>query len=169
MEQIDASSKTIADFIGTIDSIAFQTNILALNAAVEDARVGEQGRGFAVVAPEVRRLAHRSAEAAHQIKSLIGRSVECVQAGSSLVGDAGSTMREIVSSVQRVADIVAEITIGSREQSAGIGQVNESVSQHDGVTQQNATLVDQNAAAESLKEQAARLASLVHEFTLVRR
>jgi methyl-accepting chemotaxis protein len=167
MEDINASSKKIADIIGVIDSIAFQTNILALNAAVEAARAGEQGRGFAVVASEVRSLAKRSAEAAREIKGLIGASVEKVQGGTKLVGDAGSTMEEIVASVQRVSDIIGAITAASAEQSDGIGQVNGSVAQLDQMTQQNAALVEQSAAAaESLKEQASRLAQLVGTFRL---
>ena len=138
-----------------IDGIAFQTNILALNAAVEAARAGEQGRGFAVVAAEVRSLAQRSAEAAKEIKGLIGASVETVEAGSRLVADAGQTMGEIVGSVQRVSDIIGEITAAAAEQSDGIGQVNAAVTQLDQMTQQNAALVEQSAAAaESLKEQA---------------
>jgi methyl-accepting chemotaxis protein len=167
MEQINASSRRIADIIGTIDGIAFQTNILALNAAVEAARAGEQGRGFAVVASEVRSLAQRSAEAAREIKSLIGASVDRVESGSRLVADAGSTMTEIVASVQRVADIVSEISAAASEQSAGIGQVNGAVSTLDHMTQQNAALVEQStAAAESLNAQAARLSGLVGGFKL---
>jgi len=167
MKGINQSSKKIADIIGVIDGIAFQTNILALNAAVEAARAGEQGRGFAVVASEVRSLAGRSAEAAKEIKGLIGASVEKVQDGSKLVADAGKTMTEIVSSVQRVSDIIGEITAAATEQSDGIGQVNGSVAQLDQMTQQNAALVEQSAAAaESLKEQAAQLASVVGTFRL---
>ena len=165
MEQINHSSKKISDIIGTIDGIAFQTNILALNAAVEAARAGEQGRGFAVVASEVRSLAQRSAEAAREIKGLIGTSVDKVEEGSRLVGDAGQTMGEIVASVQRVTDIIGEITAAAGEQSDGIGQVNVAVTQLDQMTQQNAALVEQSAAAaESLKEQAARLAQAVQVF-----
>jgi methyl-accepting chemotaxis protein len=150
-----------------IDGIAFQTNILALNAAVEAARAGEQGRGFAVVAGEVRNLAQRSAEAAKEIKSLIGASVEKVDSGSKLVANAGHTMQEIVGSVQRVTDIIGEITAASTEQSDGIGQVNTSVTQLDQMTQQNAALVEQSAAAaESLKEQAVKLTQLVGMFKL---
>ena len=168
MNDINASSKKIGDIIGTIDGIAFQTNILALNAAVEAARAGEQGRGFAVVASEVRSLAQRSAEAARQIKSLIGASVERVETGSRLVTDAGSTMSEIVASVQRVSHIVGEISAAAAEQSSGIGQVNSAVAQLDQVTQQNAALVEQSAAAAaSLKEQATRLNGLVGTFRLV--
>ena len=167
MDAINTSSKKIADIIGTIDGIAFQTNILALNAAVEAARAGEQGRGFAVVASEVRSLAQRSAEAAKEIKGLIGASVEKVEGGSRLVADAGRTMSEIVSSVQRVSDIIGEISAAAAEQSDGIGQINGSVNQLDEMTQQNAALVEQSAAAaESLKEQATRLAQVVGTFRL---
>jgi methyl-accepting chemotaxis protein len=167
MDDIQASSKKIADIIGTIDSIAFQTNILALNAAVEAARAGEQGRGFAVVASEVRSLAQRSAEAAREIKSLIGASVEKVETGSKLVADAGSTMQEIVASVQRVTDIIGEISAAATEQSQGIGQVNVAVTQLDQMTQQNAALVEESAAAaESLKDQAGKLAGVVSTFRL---
>jgi len=167
MDEINASSKKIADIIGVIDGIAFQTNILALNAAVEAARAGEQGRGFAVVAGEVRNLAQRSAEAAKEIKGLIGASVDRVESGSRLVADAGKTMQEIVGSVQRVTDIIGEITAASSEQSDGIGQVNTSVTQLDQMTQQNAALVEESAAAaESLKEQAVRLAKVVGTFKL---
>ena len=167
MEQINTSSRRIADIIATIDGIAFQTNILALNAAVEAARAGEQGRGFAVVASEVRSLAQRSAEAAREIKGLIGASVERVQTGTRLVADAGSTMTEIVASVQRVSDIIGEISAATSEQSSGIGQVNGAVSQLDQVTQQNAALVEQSAAAaESLNEQALKLGEVVSRFQL---
>ncbi len=167
MDDINASSKKIADIIGVIDGIAFQTNILALNAAVEAARAGEQGRGFAVVASEVRSLAQRSAQAAKEIKGLIGASVDKVEGGARLVADAGQTMTEIVSSVQRVTDIIGEITAASLEQSDGIGQVNTAVVQLDQMTQQNAALVEESAAAaESLKDQAARLASVVSSFRL---
>jgi methyl-accepting chemotaxis protein len=167
MDEINASSRKIADIIGTIDGIAFQTNILALNAAVEAARAGEQGRGFAVVASEVRSLAQRSAGAAREIKALIGASVEKVESGTRLVADAGSTMTELVGGVQRVSDIIGEISTAAAEQSAGIGQVNGSVSQLDQVTQQNAALVEEStAAAGSLKDQAARLAGLVSTFQL---
>jgi methyl-accepting chemotaxis protein len=167
MEDINASSKKIADIIGVIDGIAFQTNILALNAAVEAARAGEQGRGFAVVASEVRSLAQRSAQAAKEIKGLIGASVEKVEGGSRLVADAGQTMKEIVGSVQRVSDIIGEITAAASEQSEGIGQVNGAVTQLDQMTQQNAALVEESAAAaESLKEQAVRLAQVVATFRL---
>ena len=167
MGDINGASKKIADIIGVIDGIAFQTNILALNAAVEAARAGEQGRGFAVVASEVRSLAQRSAEAAKEIKGLIGDSVGKVEGGSRLVADAGRTMNEIVSSVQRVADIIGEITAASAEQSQGLGEINGAVTQLDQMTQQNAALVEQStAAAESLKEQALRLAAVVDTFRL---
>jgi methyl-accepting chemotaxis protein len=167
MNEINASSKKIADIIGVIDGIAFQTNILALNAAVEAARAGEQGRGFAVVAGEVRNLAQRSAEAAKEIKGLIGTSVDKVESGSKLVADAGATMNEIVASVQRVTDIIGEITAAASEQSDGIGQVNTAVTQLDQMTQQNAALVEQSAAAaESLKDQAVRLAQVVGTFRI---
>jgi methyl-accepting chemotaxis protein len=150
-----------------IDGIAFQTNILALNAAVEAARAGEQGRGFAVVASEVRSLAGRSAEAAKEIKTLIGVSVEKVDSGSRLVASAGETMNEIVGSVQRVSDMIGEISTASNEQSEGIGQVNVAVAELDQMTQQNAALVEQSAAAaESLREQALRLAQVVSAFKL---
>jgi methyl-accepting chemotaxis protein len=167
MNEINASSKKIADIIGVIDGIAFQTNILALNAAVEAARAGEQGRGFAVVAGEVRNLAQRSAQAAREIKGLIGASVEKVESGSKLVADAGHTMQEIVGSVQRVTDIIGEITAAASEQSDGIGQVNSAVTQLDQMTQQNAALVEESAAAaESLKLQATTLAKAVGTFKL---
>jgi len=167
MDEINASSKKIGDIIGVIDGIAFQTNILALNAAVEAARAGEQGRGFAVVAAEVRSLAQRSADAAREIKSLIGASVERVESGARLVQNAGSTMGEIVASVQRVTDIVGEISHAAGEQSSGIGLVNASVGQLDQMTQQNAALVEQSAAAaESLKQQAGNLAALVATFRI---
>ena len=167
MDEINASSKRIADIIGTIDGIAFQTNILALNAAVEAARAGEQGRGFAVVASEVRSLAQRSAEAAREIKALIGTSVDKVETGARLVQDAGNTMGEIVASVQRVTDVIGEITAAAAEQSGGIGQVNGAVTSLDQMTQQNAALVEESAAAaESLKDQAQRLAGVVARFDL---
>jgi len=167
MDEINHSSKKISDIIGVIDGIAFQTNILALNAAVEAARAGEQGRGFAVVAGEVRNLAQRSAEAAKEIKNLIGASVDRVEAGSRLVADAGQTMSEIVGSVQRVSDIIGEITAAAGEQSDGIGQVNVAVTQLDQMTQQNAALVEQSAAAaESLKDQASRLTEVIKIFRI---
>jgi len=167
MEAITASSKKISDIISVIDGIAFQTNILALNAAVEAARAGEQGRGFAVVASEVRILAQRSATAAKEIKTLIGESVEKVETGSRLVGDAGKSMQEIVSQVKRVNDLIAEISSASVEQTQGISQVGEAVTQLDQVTQQNAALVEESAAAaESLKHQAANLAEVVSVFKL---
>jgi methyl-accepting chemotaxis protein len=167
MNDIHASSQKIADIIGTIDGIAFQTNILALNAAVEAARAGDQGRGFAVVAGEVRALAQRSATAAREIKSLIGASVERVEAGSRLVGEAGSTMGEIVSGVGRVSSIIGEISRASGEQSQGLGEVSRAVGQLDEMTQRNAALVEESAAAaESLREQAFRLAALVSTFRL---
>ena len=167
MGEINAASQRIADIIGTIDGIAFQTNILALNAAVEAARAGEEGRGFAVVAGEVRTLAQRSAEAAREIKTLIHASVEKVSVGTELVGDAGATMAEIVGSVQRVNDMIGEISAAASEQSSGIASVNGSVGQLDQVTQQNAALVEESAAAaQSLREQAERLAGLVSSFKL---
>ena len=168
MGLIRDSSRKIVDIIGVIDGIAFQTNILALNAAVEAARAGEQGRGFAVVANEVRNLAQRSAGAAKEIKTLIGDSVEKVNIGSKLVDDAGHTMEEIVTSVKRAAGIMSEITVASHEQSAGIEQVNQAIIQIDQVTQQNAALVEQAAtAAESMQEQAVKLAQLLSAFKLV--
>ena len=167
MTEIHASSKKIADIIGVIDGIAFQTNILALNAAVEAARAGEQGRGFAVVASEVRGLAGRAANAAREIKGLISASVERVEAGSRLVGDAGQTMTEIVGSVQRVSDIIGEISAASAEQSQGIGQINATVIQLDQMTQQNAALVEQSAAAaECLNGQARQLSDAMGNFRL---
>ncbi len=167
MNGIDESSRRIADIIGTIDGIAFQTNILALNAAVEAARAGEQGRGFAVVASEVRSLAQRSADAAKEIKALIGTSVERVESGSRLVVQAGSTMSEIVASVQRVTDIIGEISAATTGQSSQIAQINAAVSQLDQMTQQNAALVEESAAAaESLKQQAVNLSAAVGVFEL---
>jgi methyl-accepting chemotaxis protein len=167
MNDIAGSSKRIADIIGTIDGIAFQTNILALNAAVEAARAGEQGRGFAVVAGEVRSLAQRSADAAKEIKALIGDSVHKVESGAKLVHEAGSTMDEIVSGVQRVSDIIGEISAAAGEQRGGIEQVNGAVSELEQMTQQNAALVEQSAAAaESLREQAQKLSAAVAGFKL---
>ena len=167
MGAIDASSRKIVDIIGVIDSIAFQTNILALNAAVEAARAGEQGRGFAVVATEVRSLAQRSAAAAKEIKALISESVDKVADGSKQVADAGHKMEQIVTSVARVTDIIAEIMTASVEQSAGIEQINAAIGQMDSVTQQNAALVEEaTAAAVSLDEQAASLTATVSQFLL---
>ena len=167
MDQIDGTSKRINDIISVIDGIAFQTNILALNAAVEAARAGEQGRGFAVVAGEVRSLAQRSATAAKEIKQLILASSEKVESGTKLVHDAGSAMHEILSSVQRVSDIISEITAASTEQSHGIGQVNQAVNGLDQMTQQNAALVEQSAAAAaSLKDQATRLTQSMSVFRI---
>ncbi|OWY34004.1 methyl-accepting chemotaxis protein [Herbaspirillum aquaticum] len=167
MDAINESSRKIADIIGVIDGIAFQTNILALNAAVEAARAGEQGRGFAVVASEVRSLAQRSASAAHEIKALIDDSVSKVDTGTKLVGEAGQTMDEVVASVKRVSDIVAEITAAGAEQSQGIEQINNAVVHMDENTQQNAALVEQAAAAaKALQEQAARLSQTVGVFRL---
>jgi methyl-accepting chemotaxis protein len=169
MREISESSRKIADIIGVIDGIAFQTNILALNAAVEAARAGEQGRGFAVVASEVRALAGRSAEAAKEIKTLIGASVERVELGSAQVDRAGATITEVVGSIRRVTDIMGEISAASREQSAGVGQVGEAVAQMDRATQENAALVEQSAAAaESLKQQAEQLVATVAVFRLAR-
>ncbi|MFO0445167.1 MAG: methyl-accepting chemotaxis protein, partial [Betaproteobacteria bacterium] len=169
MGEIEASSKRIAEIIGTIDGIAFQTNILALNAAVEAARAGEQGRGFAVVAAEVRSLAQRSALAAREIKVLIGASVEKIAAGGVLVGDAGRTMDDIVLQVKRVTDLVTEISASSQEQSQGIDQVSDSVGELDRTTQSNAALVEQSAAAaQSLRDQADALARTVSAFKLRR-
>lgn len=167
MEAINTSSRKIVDIISVIDGIAFQTNILALNAAVEAARAGEQGRGFAVVASEVRSLAGRSAEAAREIKTLITDSVEKVGVGTQQVAQAGATMQEIVTGIQRVADIVGEIASASREQSTGLAQINQAVTQLDGVTQQNAALVEETSAASSaLQEQARDLATLAASFKL---
>ena len=167
MGEINASSKKISDIIGVIDGIAFQTNILALNAAVEAARAGEQGRGFAVVAGEVRSLAGRSAEAAKEIKALINTSVQKVDSGAQLVSQAGDTMNEIVQSVRRVADVIGEITAAAGEQSTGIAQVNTSIANLDQMTQQNAALVEQSAAAaQSMREQADQLAQAVSVFKL---
>ena len=167
MGEINSSASKIADIIGVIDGIAFQTNILALNAAVEAARAGEQGRGFAVVASEVRNLAQRSAAAAKEIKTLIGDSVEKVERGTKLVGQAGVTMDEVVASVRRVTDIMSEIANASAEQSAGIEQVNMSIIEMDSMTQQNAALVEEAAAAaQSLQDQAGELARVVSIFKL---
>jgi methyl-accepting chemotaxis protein len=167
MRGINESSRRIGDIIGTIDGIAFQTNILALNAAVEAARAGEQGRGFAVVAAEVRSLAQRSAEAAREIKGLIATSVERVEQGTAQVDEAGATMSEVVASIARVTVIMAEISTASREQSAGVAQVSQAVTQMDRTTQQNAALVEQSAAAaESLRDQAQELVQLVASFRL---
>jgi methyl-accepting chemotaxis protein len=167
LSDINQSSKKIVDIISVIDGIAFQTNILALNAAVEAARAGEQGRGFAVVASEVRSLAQRSAAAAKEIKTLIVNSVEKVDRGSRLVDDAGRTMDEVVDSVGRVTHIMSEITAASQEQGAGIAQINDAIIQMDQVTQQNAALVEQAAAAAAaLKELAANLTRVVGVFKL---
>jgi methyl-accepting chemotaxis protein len=167
MGEIQASSRRIGDIIGTIDGIAFQTNILALNAAVEAARAGEQGRGFAVVAGEVRSLAGRSAEAAREIKQLIAASVERVDAGHELVGEAGRTMTEVVAQVKRVTTLIGEISAGSSEQNEGIAQINRAVDELDRMTQQNAALVEQSAAAAaSLAEQSRTLSGAVSVFRL---
>jgi methyl-accepting chemotaxis protein len=167
MDEINASSRRIGDIVGLIDSIAFQTNILALNAAVEAARAGEQGRGFAVVASEVRMLAQRSAEAAREIKSLITASVERTETGARLVQHAGSTMQEIVDNVQKVSDMIGEVATGAADQSARIGQINGAVSQLDDMTQQNAALVEQSAAAaDSLRQQLQLLSGAVAQFRI---
>jgi methyl-accepting chemotaxis protein len=167
MKGINDSSNRIADIIGVIDGIAFQTNILALNAAVEAARAGEQGRGFAVVASEVRSLAQRSAEAAKEIKNLISASVDRVAEGTQLVDQAGVTMQEVVASIRRVTDIMGEISAASTEQSLGVAQVGEAVTQMDQATQQNAALVEESAAAaQSLREQSQQLVSAVAVFRI---
>jgi methyl-accepting chemotaxis protein len=167
MTSINESSKKIVDIISVIDGIAFQTNILALNAAVEAARAGEQGRGFAVVASEVRSLAQRSANAAKEIKVLISNSVETVEEGAKLVDQAGATMEEMVASVKRVSDIIAEISAASDEQTAGIEQINRAIEQMDQVTQQNASLVEEAAsAAQSMQDQAVNLKQVVSVFKL---
>jgi methyl-accepting chemotaxis protein len=167
MGSINSSSRKIVDIIAVIDGIAFQTNILALNAAVEAARAGEQGRGFAVVAAEVRNLAQRSAAAAKEVKGLIDDSVGKVEAGSQKVAEAGQTMDEIVASVRRVTDIMGEIAAASQEQTTGIEQINQAITQMDQVTQQNAALVEEAAAAAaSLQDQAGNLSQLVGVFRL---
>jgi methyl-accepting chemotaxis protein len=169
MGGINESSRRIADIIGVIDGIAFQTNILALNAAVEAARAGEQGRGFAVVASEVRSLAQRSASAAREIKQLIAASVERVEQGAAQVDEAGSTMAEVVASITRVTAIMGEISAASREQSQGVAQVGQAVTQMDTATQRNAALVEQSAAAaESLRAQAQELVQVVAGFSVQR-
>jgi methyl-accepting chemotaxis protein len=167
MKGINDSSRKIAEIISVIDGIAFQTNILALNAAVEAARAGEQGRGFAVVAAEVRSLAQRSAEAAKEIKTLIGASVQRVEQGTAQVDQAGATMQEIVAAIGRVSAIVGEISAASVQQSTGVSQVCDAVGQMDQATQQNAALVEQSAAAaESLQQQARQLVQAVAVFRL---
>ncbi len=166
-QDISTSSRKIADIIGVIDGIAFQTNILALNAAVEAARAGEQGRGFAVVASEVRSLAQRSANAAREIKTLIGSSVDKVENGTRLVADAGQTMDNIVNQVRQVSDLISQISSATAQQTEGIVQVGQAVNQLDQSTQQNSALVEQSAAAaESLRQQAARLADTVSVFKI---
>jgi methyl-accepting chemotaxis protein len=167
MAGIQQSSRRIADIIGVIDGIAFQTNILALNAAVEAARAGEQGRGFAVVASEVRGLAQRSAQAAREIKTLIADSVEQVETGSRAVGDAGTTMTQVVDAVKQVSQLIREIAQATGGQTQSLSEVNTAVTQLDSMTQQNAALVEESAAAaEALKEQAARLSQVVARFRL---
>jgi methyl-accepting chemotaxis protein len=165
MKRIDESARRIAEIIGVIDGIAFQTNILALNAAVEAARAGEQGRGFAVVAAEVRALAQRSATASHEIRSLITGSVECVAQGTALADGAGATMHEVLASIGRVTQVVAAISSASAEQSHGVAEVGAAIAQMDRSTQQNAALVEESAAAaESLKQQARALVDSVAVF-----
>jgi methyl-accepting chemotaxis protein len=167
MGLISASSRKIADIISVIDGIAFQTNILALNAAVEAARAGEQGRGFAVVASEVRSLAGRSAAAAKEIKGLIDDSVDKVDSGTRLVAQAGQTMTEVVSQVNRVNDLITEISAASKEQTLGISQVGQAVAQLDEMTQQNAAMVEESsAAANSMSDQAQRLVEAVKVFSI---
>src|SRR5438477_6379578 len=169
MKQIDDSSRRVADILGAIEGIAFQTNILALNAAVEAARAGEQGRGFAVVASEVRSLAQRSAGAAKEIKALIDASVNNVVQGTRLVDAAGGTMNEVVTSVQKVTDVIGEIAAASSEQSAGVEDINKAIVQMDGVTQQNAALVEEAAAAAlAFEDEAGRLVNVVGAFKLDR-
>jgi len=167
MDDIEASSRQIAEIVTLMDGIAFQTNLLALNASVEAARAGEQGRGFAVVAGEVRQLASRSADASRQIKALVDASATKTRSGTERVRAAGATMEEIVDSVKRVTDVLGEINAATREQSQGIGQVNQAVADLDQATQQNAAMVGQTAtAAEELRAQARRLAAAVGGFTL---
>ncbi|WP_367379111.1 methyl-accepting chemotaxis protein [Halomonas sp. PR-M31] len=170
MDDIDASSKQIAEIVTVMDGIAFQTNLLALNASVEAARAGEQGRGFAVVASEVRQLAGRSADAAQQIKELIDNSSNKTRVGTELVRNAGATMDEIVASVARVTDVLGEISAATNEQSQGIGQVNQAVAELDRMTQENAAMVEESTtAAGHLQEQSQRLAQIVGAFTLAAR
>jgi len=167
MAEIDTASRKINEIIGVIDGIAFQTNILALNAAVEAARAGEQGKGFAVVAGEVRSLAQRSANAAREIKSLISQSTERVEVGTRLVNEAGDSMQAIVSGVERVTQIIGEITNAASQEAEGIGQVNQAVTRLDQMTQQNAALVEESAAsAENLRQQAQSLSQVVSQFRL---